>query len=72
MNQLIKGLYIDLFNRLGKMTLDLERLSMTSPVAAGFQKTAVLSMYELKKKIAIVIKSGILSEELFTRNVIIS
>jgi hypothetical protein len=71
MNVFIKSLFIDLYNRLDKMTIHLESLSMESRPAAEFKNLAVVEMTQLKKKIIDVMNSGILQDDFFTANTVI-
>ena len=71
MNEFMKSLYVDLHNRLEKMISHLKTLSMESPVASEYKMTAVIALNKLKKKIAEVVNSGMLEEDLFARNLMI-
>src|SRR5262245_39025053 len=71
MNVFIRSLYIDLHNRLEKMIIHLNSLSMETPPAAAFKKMAVLEMTQLKKKISEVVDCGILNDDFFTANTVI-
>jgi hypothetical protein len=71
MNVFIRGLFIDLHNKLEKMITHLDNLSMESPIASDFKAKTVASLFSLKDKVDKVIESGILDIDTFISNSVI-
>lgn len=71
MTVFFRSIFIDLYNRVENMILDLERRDMVSEIASYFKNQTVVKLTKLKSEINEITNYGLLEERLFTINLTI-